>query len=247
MRLYQIFLAVTLVPALQMSASAQKIFSEMDEPGKMLFQTRPIEIVKANTPDLPKQPSETATPSVPEVASPAPVPTPLPLAIQRKIYTDMYLDVYRILKEENSCSRFFGGAVKAIEVLNRLTEQIKKKRLDNHRVAFKMSGPYNDVRNRQTGASYRLFEQVLVNTNGPLALSPFISATHSQTIGRFRTNTREARALVLLHELGHLLQGPDGNWLLPNDGANYEVSLQNTITVQSYCLKQLTALGKSND
>jgi len=249
MRLRQIFLAVTLVPAIQMSASAQKIFSEMDEPGEMLFQGRPIEIVKANSPDAPKpkQASETATPSVSAEPSPVPIPTPLHLAIQKKLYTDTYLDAYGILKEDNSCSRFFGGALKAIEVLNRLTEQFKKKPLDNPQVAVKMSGPYSNVSNRQTGASYRLFEQVLINTNGPFALPPVITATHKQAVGRFRTDTREARALILLHEIGHLLRGADGNWLLPNDGTDAEVSLQNTITVQSNCLKQLTALGRSND
>jgi len=249
MRLRQIFLAVTLVPMLQTSAAAQKIFSELDEPGEMLFPARPIEIVKANASNTPKpkQASETATSLEPEIAAPAPVPTPLHLAIKKKRYADAYLDAYRILKEENSCSRFFGGALKAVEVLNSLTGQFKKKRLDNHNVAIKMSGSYSKVLNQQTGASYRLFEHVLINTNGPLALPPAISATHNQAIGRFRTDTREARALILLHEIGHLLRGSDGNWLLPNDGTDPEVSLQNTITVQSYCLKQLTALGKSND
>ena len=124
---------------------------------------------------------------------------------------------------------------------------MKNKRLENQRVAIEMSGPYSNVHNRRTGATYRRFEQVLVNTNGPLTLPPVMSSTSKHTVGRFRTGTREARALILLHEIGHLLQGPDGNWLLPNDGTSSEISIQNTNTVQSYCLKQLTALGKAND
>jgi len=249
MRLRQIFLAVILVPASQMSASAQRIFSATDEPREILFPARPVEIVRADSPDIPKPKlaSETATTAVPAVVSPAPVPTPIHIAMQKKMYASTYLDAYGILKEDNSCSRFFGGAVKATEVLNRLIEQFKKTPLGNHRIAIQMSGSYSNVLNRQTGAMYRLFQHVLVNTNGPLVLSPALSADYNQSVGRFRSETREARALILLHEIGHLLRGADGNWLLPNDGGNPTVSLQNTDKVQGYCFEQLTALGRSND
>ena len=111
MRLRQIFLAVAIIPALQLSASAQKIFREMDDSGQLLFQTRPFEIVKANPPEAPKaKPAgeETAKPSdavamaaAAAAAAPAPVPTPLQFAVQGKVFSDTYLDAYRILREEN--------------------------------------------------------------------------------------------------------------------------------------------------
>ena len=34
-------------------------------------------------------------------------------------------------------------------------------------------------------------------------------------VGAFQPNTREARTLILLHELAHLIRGKDGRWLIP--------------------------------
>ena len=62
-------------------------------------------------------------------------------------------------------------------------------------------------------------------------------------VGRFAAETRQAKALLLLHEMGHLVGTPDGGWLLPSDGGNPELSERNTRTVESQCLKQLLALG----
>jgi hypothetical protein len=241
MGLRQIFLALSLVPSIQMSVSAQRIFGEWDETAETLSQARPVETVKADATEPPAA-ERAGTSEMPKASTPAPVPTPLGIAFKNRIYEDSYKDAYRILREENTCSRFFGGAVNATEVLNRLAEQLRKKRFQNPNVAVEMSGTIVLFRDNKTGASYRLFERVTVNSIGPLFLPPLVAQTPRRLIGRFSSDTRAARALILLHEIGHLVQGADGRWLLPNDGHNAELSGQNSDMVESYCLKQLTAL-----
>jgi hypothetical protein len=54
--------------------------------------------------------------------------------------------------------------------------------------------------------------------------------------------TRPARALILLHELGHLIRGEDGKWLLPDDGNDDRQSRANTQRVQAVCRAQLATL-----
>lgn len=243
MRLRQMLLALSLVPTLQLSASAQRVFSDWDATGKLLSQqVLPNEIASASTPDAATPAERAGDASTPEVASPAPLPTPLDIAFGSQLHADTYMDAYRILREENSCSRFFGGALKATEVLNRFTEQLRNRRFDNPNVAIEMSGAITLVHNNRTGASYRLFEQVAVNSIGPLYIQPVLSQVPRRLIGRFSVDTRAARTLIILHELGHLMRGADGDWLLPNDGGNAELSRRNTNTVENNCRKQLTAL-----
>jgi hypothetical protein len=45
-----------------------------------------------------------------------------------------------------------------------------------------------------------------------------------------------------LHELGHLIEGDDGEWLLPDDGLNGPQSKANTLRVQQACHSQLSTL-----
>lgn len=241
MRLYQVFLALSLVPAIQISASAQRVFSERAEAVDALSPASPDEAARANAPDgVTVEPATVS--EKPKTSPPAAVPTPLGINFDNKLYADTYMDAYRILREENKCSRFFGGAVNATEVLNRLAEQVKKKRFETPDVAMQMSGAVTHVHDRRTGASYRLFEQVEVNSIGPLHVPSQVAQTHRRSIGRFRSETRAARALILLHEIGHLVRGADGRWLLPNDGHDTELSGRNSDTVESHCLQQLTAL-----
>jgi hypothetical protein len=49
--------------------------------------------------------------------------------------------------------------------------------------------------------------------------------------------------LILLHELGHLIEGEDGTWLLPDDGLNGPQSKANTLRVQQACREQLNKLN----
>jgi hypothetical protein len=48
--------------------------------------------------------------------------------------------------------------------------------------------------------------------------------------------------LILLHELGHLIQDNNGDWLLPDDDYDGVHSNANTLRVQQQCHAQLGAL-----
>ncbi|MCA1567640.1 MAG: hypothetical protein LC803_18725 [Acidobacteria bacterium] len=242
MRPHRILFALALVAAMQMPAAAQQIFGSIEETVRSLSETRPAETPKETTPVVPPELEPARVPPAAVMAAPLTVPTPLLSEFENERHADTYRDAYRILKEDNSCSRFFGGPVKATDVLNHFAEQLKPSRMVNIMVAIQMGGAYMHVRNPRTGASYRLFEQVMVNSEGPFSMAPMANAAQRQFIGHFRLNTRPARALILLHELGHLVQRPDGHWLLPNDGDNPKLSVRNTRTVESHCWKQLTSL-----
>ena len=245
MRLRQVIFTLALAVTMQVSA-AQPIFGSIDETGEPPALARPTEFITETVSAEPTE-AERARISPPVTLSPVAIPTPLLSEFRNERHADTYRDVYQILKEDNVCSRFFGGPVQAAEVLNRLAERLKPSLMVNNMVAIKMGGAYMQVQNRRTGASYRLFEQVLVNSEGPFSRAPIENAAQRQTIGQFRLHTRAARALILLHELGHLVQGTDGHWLLPNDGHNEQLSLRNTRTVESHCLKQLATLNSINE
>jgi hypothetical protein len=242
MRLHQAIFALALVVVLQLSAAAQQIFGGIDETSETPAQARPADTPKEIAAVGPSPEGERERVARSTTSFPVAVPTPLLSEFQNEKHTNTYRDVYRILTEDNPCSRFFGGPVQAAEVLNRLTERLKPARMVNNMIAIRMGGAYMQIQNQQTGASYRLFEHALVNSEGPFADAPSINTAQHQSIGHFRLHTRAARALILLHELGHLVQGADGHWLLPNDGNSLQLSLRNTSTVESHCLKQLTAL-----
>jgi hypothetical protein len=156
--------------------------------------------------------------------------------------TQAYIDVFKILSNENTCSNFYGGPRKAITVLNSLVTRVKSQPLASD-VSFQMTGPYW-IRDQLTGASYRLFEKTMVNTNGSFyqrrgnPMSKFPS-----NVGNFAPGSRAARALILLHELGHLIQGEDGDWLIPDDGFDDTQSKANTLRIQQVCSKELNALN----
>lgn len=169
---------------------------------------------------------------------------PSRLVIQKRDYNlnRAYADVFKILSDQNTCSRFYGGSRAAIIVLNSLVKNVKSEPLTPE-VAFYMMGRLRVIREPSTGASYRLFEKALVNTNGsfyvrrdnPLRKFP-------SDIGSFAAGSRPARALILLHELGHLIQREDGAWLLPDDGHNLAQSTANTFRVERECRTQLELL-----
>ena len=164
------------------------------------------------------------------------------LVIQKRDYnlTQAYADVFKILSEQNTCSRFYGGPRPATIVLNSFVRKVKSEPLTPD-VAFYMSGRPRVV--REPGASYRLFDQVLVNTNGSFYHRREDSfRKFPSDVGSFAAGSRPARALILLHELGHLMEGEDGAWLLPDDGHNGVQSKANTLRVERECSVQLKAL-----
>jgi hypothetical protein len=125
-------------------------------------------------------------------------------------------------------------------VLNSFVLKVKSESLTPD-VAFYMSGQPQVI--HEAGASYRLFDQVLVNTNGSFYHRRQDSfRKYPSDVGSFAAGSRPARALILLHELGHLIQGEDGAWLLPDDGHNGELSKANTLRVERECRVQLESL-----
>ena len=169
---------------------------------------------------------------------------PRPLVFTNKDWslTRTYLDVFQILSNQNSCSSFYGGPKTATTVLNDFVALVKSEPLLRE-VSFLMGGQQRMIHDNATGAFYRLFERTLVNSNGS-----FYQRRSDPTrrirfdIGSFAAGTRRARALILLHELGHLIQGENGSWLLPDDGKSGRQSDANTLRVQEVCRAQLRAL-----
>ena len=154
-----------------------------------------------------------------------------------------YMDVYRILRDENPCSRFFGGPVRSVHAFNNFARKLRRKSLALGGVAIRMSGGFVVYHDLRTGARFRLFEEAVINTRGPFFVKAGpISLPTRMMVGRFPVPGRAARALTLLHELGHLVRGEDGEWLLPNDGGDQRLSERNTREVEGRCLEQLMAI-----
>jgi hypothetical protein len=168
---------------------------------------------------------------------------PLPLANPAKPteVEQAYLDSFSILKHKNPCSEFYGGS-SAIAALNELTQQIRPKRM-NPRIGIRMTGETTIITSALTGFTFRLFKRAEVNLDGPFyqGRAAFAPGYVSQ-IGPFEPNTREARVTTFLHELGHLIRGRDGKWLLPNDGESFGDSEANTQRVLEVCGEEIRAL-----
>lgn len=179
---------------------------------------------------------------VPEPAGPRLVSAPLAEAVPLSLGRELYLDVFGILREENSCSSFYGGPVQAVEVFNELARQLRVRHFDDRALALQMSGRYTIYRDMLTGAVYRLFNEASLNGDGPFFSRGSSSQAWRLKVGSFPLQTRKARALLLLHELGHLVKGPDEKWVLPNDGGDELLSLRNTRLVESHCGPQLQRL-----
>jgi hypothetical protein len=154
-----------------------------------------------------------------------------------------YVDVFKILSNQNTCSDFYRGPRTATTVLNSFVTRVKSKSLVNE-VSFQMAGSPRIIHDPATGASYRLFEKTMVNINGsfyqrradPMRKFP-------SDVGNFAPGSRAARALILLHELGHLIQDDNGEWLIPDDGFDGRQSKENTLRVEKVCRKELNKLN----
>jgi hypothetical protein len=154
-----------------------------------------------------------------------------------------YFDVFKILNNQNTCSDFYRGPRTATTVLNGFVIRVKSRSLLRE-VSFEMAGSPRIIHDPATGVSYRLFEKTTVNSNGsfyqrradPLRKFP-------SDVGNFAPGSRAARALILLHELGHLIQDDNGEWLIPDDGFDGRQSKENTFRVLQACRKELNALN----
>ena len=170
--------------------------------------------------------------AIDEVAIPVEEP-PRPLVVTKKDWniTQAYIDVFKILSNQNTCSKFYRGPRTATKVLNGFVTRVKSQALIRE-VSFEMAGSPLIIHDPATGTSYRLFERTMVNTNGsfyqrradPMRKFP-------SDVGNFAPGSRAARALILLHELGHLIEGQNGEWLIPDDGYDSKRSKANTFRV----------------
>jgi len=148
-----------------------------------------------------------------------------------------YLDAFTILRDENPCSRLYGGPA-AIEALNELMRVVRPSYLDRH-IAVRMSGPTTMYRNAITGFSFRMFEKAEINKAGSFYRGNAPSESRVPVIANFQPNTRKTRVALLLHELGHLVRGADRNWVLADDGHDLNLSTKNTEHVVRVCKDEI--------
>ena len=153
-----------------------------------------------------------------------------------------YLDTYSLLSGDNPCSRFFAGAGSRL-ILDELVIRLRVRVISDSGIGIRMSGSFTNLVEPQEGIAYRLFEQAEINSIGAFyRAKTFPAEPFVPNMGSFRPNTREARVLMLLHELAHLIKGTDGRWLIPDDGNDAQLSRSNTLTVESKCEQQIRAL-----
>jgi hypothetical protein len=159
-----------------------------------------------------------------------------------------YQDAISILSKNNSCSRFYGDTKAAEEVLGRLVTQFQIHLLRDSKTGIEMSGNFTYSDQTEEHAGYRLFAAATINTAGPFFKAKvFPAEPYVPPVGSFLPNTREARVLMLLHELAHLVKGQDGNWLIPDDGNIPALSNQNTTLIESQCRPQILSLSQKAD
>lgn len=156
-----------------------------------------------------------------------------------------FQDAISILSKNNSCSRFYGDTKTAAEVLGRLATQFRLRLLRDSRTGIEMSGNFTYFDQTEKHAGYRLFAAATINTVGPfLKAKVFAAEPYVPPVGSFLPNTREARVLMLLHELAHLVRGQNGSWLIPDDGNAPALSKQNTALIESQCRTQVLSLSQ---
>ena len=169
---------------------------------------------------------------------------PSPLIQKDKVLGSAYYDTLSILNVTSPCSDFFGGPSAAMEVFTGLMGRITRQYLSIG-IGIRMSGPLTSVFNSETKTTYRLFDEVSINVNGPFyrrKLNNLDRTIHG--IGSFLPDSREVRVLMFLHELGHLIKGPEGKWLLPDDGYNEDLSKANSQKIEGICGEQIRGLSR---
>jgi len=177
--------------------------------------------------------------------TPGPAETSYTFAIHDSAFVSAYGDIVKILQDKNKCSDFFGGPM-ALEAFGHLGAVMRKTYIDQN-VGIRMSGDYTIFINAASSFRYRVFQKAEINGRGPFfRQNRFHNELRISDIGSFSANTREARALMLLHELGHMIQTSPGHWLLPDDGNDEWQSKENTRTVEKYC-KEFIKAKRSHD
>jgi hypothetical protein len=168
-----------------------------------------------------------------------------PLISQDKVLGSAYYDTLSILSTSNACSDFFGGSAASVDVFNKFIGRVRKD-YSSAAIGMRMTGATTNVFNATTNSQYRLFDRVLLNTNGAFYRRKLSNVDHDLPgVGSFKPNTKEVRVLMLLHELGHVMRGKDGNWLLPDDGQDESLSRRNSRKIEEVCGDEIKSLGKA--
>jgi hypothetical protein len=168
---------------------------------------------------------------------------PSSLVSKDKVLRSAYSSTLSILQSTNSCSDFFRGSAAAVDVFKQLVAKVRKDNFQRS-IGMFMSGETVNIHDAATRADYRLFDKVSINANGAF-YKKRVSASEPllPRIGTFEANTEGARVLMFLHELGHVMKGEDGKWLLPNDGGNEPLSRQNSHKIEDVCGRQIKGLS----
>jgi len=173
-------------------------------------------------------------------------PVPSPLINEDNVLGSAYYDTLSILSTPNECSDFFGGPAASVDIFNGLIGKVRKEYIPAS-IGIRMSGDAVNVFNMRTKSKYRLYNKVAINANGPFyRRTNSVSQATMPRIGTFEPNTKEARVLMFLHELGHIVKGEGGKWLLPDDGRDEMQSRDNTRKIQDVCGEQIRNLGKGD-
>ncbi len=162
--------------------------------------------------------------------------------IEPTILESAYLDVYDLLGTNNQCTQFYRGKGSQL-VLEELVVRLRERTIPDATIGVRMFGAFQILGNHEAGITYRLFEKSDLNSMGAFYKSKtFPSQQLVPNIGSFRPNTREARIVILLHELAHMIKGPDGLWLIPDDGASDNTSRLNTQLIEAKCGNEIRGL-----
>jgi hypothetical protein len=153
-----------------------------------------------------------------------------------------YLDAFTILRDDNPCSRLYGGSA-AIEALNELMRVVRPSYLEKH-IAVRMSGETTMYRNAVTGFSFRMFEKAEINRAGSFYRGNGPTEPRVPLVADFQPNTRRTRVALLLHELGHLVRGADKKWVLSDDGYDLNLSAKNTEYVVQVCREEIESVTR---
>ena len=170
---------------------------------------------------------------------------PSPLISGDEALGSAYFNTLMILSAKNECSDFYGGPAAAAAVFKEMVSRLRKGYFEPA-IGMSMSGDVVNISSLGIRAEYRLFDKLTINANGAFYRRQ-LSFTHVPLagVGTFAPNTKEVRVLMFLHELGHVMKGEDGSWLLPNDGGNEALSRQNSQKIENVCRKQIERLEHS--
>jgi RHS repeat-associated protein len=174
---------------------------------------------------------------------------------EARLLQEAIQDVIDILSGDSECSKLFRGTV-GIDALNSINFTIQP---------ITRPGERSPVNNGNIGISMRVTDEIpanmqyripvsaIVNSIGGFFQSAYIDTSSGSPVtrnvpnfGGYGSNNRAVRALMLLHEIGHLILAGVGDgkpfWLLLDDTGNTSLSEQNTETVVNACREQLDRL-----